>query len=151
MQEGADISQCPGVRRCVSPTGSLLVDWTLKPSTPGNRNQRTDTLEAFVGPRSDSGLTISGYGPASDVKLWCYNPRRQSTSQVTFSPVQPRDISLYWKLTWARWSPPGNVPVCPALHSVSSLHTWPSWCRGLAEQPFKIIPFPFTCSCALSA
>lgn len=99
MQEGADISQCPGVRRCVSPTGSLLVDWTLKPNAPGNRNQRTDTLEAFVGPRSDSRLTISGYGPASDVKLWCNNPRRQSTSQVTFLPVQPQDISPYWKLT----------------------------------------------------
>lgn len=57
MQGGADISPCTQAWRCVSPTGSLLADWTVRPRVPWTRNLRTENLEAPVGPGQTLGCT----------------------------------------------------------------------------------------------
>lgn len=71
--------KCREKPTCLSPpkTGgvslqlSLSAAWTLKPRAPWNRNLRTESLEASVGPESDSRLSVSGDGSASDFQLWC--------------------------------------------------------------------------------
>lgn len=148
VQGGADISQCIRAWRCVSPTGSLFADWTVRPRGPWTRNLRTEKLEASVGP----GQTLSCTSVVMDqLQVSSFGVKAPEGRALHRSPLYLCNLRTFLR--------PGNCNLSTmkallgmllsALPYLAPLHCTPaSWC---CRTDLRIIASSSSCLYALGA